>query len=155
MLRRKPRGLRPLLLLLRQARKRGEWPEVYDKLWEERRARNGMSEGTQQLVDVLMHWRDSPAPAVQMAITLALALTYGSIDGAAIYKGRVRTFYALKVESNNGRAGCFLVANAKSSSAWSSPLRRCEPDQPKGQAAQTINDNTLRIRSGHWSSLYP
>ncbi len=81
LLRRKPQALRQSLPL-RQARQRGEWPEAYDRLWGELRARHGDSEGTRHLVDVLMLHREHPEEEVQMAVELALK--YGSIDAPAV-----------------------------------------------------------------------
>jgi transposase len=81
LLRQKPQALRQSLPL-RQARQRSEWPEAYDRLWEALRARHGDSEGTRQVIDVLMLHREHPNEEVEMAVSLALQ--YGSIDAPAV-----------------------------------------------------------------------
>jgi hypothetical protein len=69
-------------LPLRQARDRGQWPEVYDELWRKLRLRYGESEGTRHLLEVLLMHRESEAEAIQTAVELALE--YGCHDSGAI-----------------------------------------------------------------------
>jgi transposase len=69
-------------LPLRQARERGTWPAVYDTLWSGLRARHGDSNGTREVLDVLLLHREYSAADVEMAVRLALE--YGCHDAAAI-----------------------------------------------------------------------
>jgi hypothetical protein len=69
-------------LPLRQARERGAWPDVYDTLWSALRARHGDSNGTREVLDVLMLHRTYGSADVEMAVRMAL--DYGCHDAAAI-----------------------------------------------------------------------
>lgn len=67
---------------LAQARAAGEWPTVYDALWEALVARHGRSEGTRQMVEVLLLHREHGRPQVELAA--ASALNHGSLEAAAV-----------------------------------------------------------------------
>lgn len=67
---------------LRQARERGQWPEVYDELWRQLRLRCGETEGTKHLLAVLLMHRE--AEAEEVATAVELALEYGCSDSGAI-----------------------------------------------------------------------
>jgi hypothetical protein len=67
---------------LRQARERGQWPEVYDVLWRALRERFGETEGTKHMLEVLLMHRGAEAEEVQTAVELAME--YGSHDSGAI-----------------------------------------------------------------------
>lgn len=69
-------------LALFQARQSGAWPPLYDRLWEELKERFGESEGTRQLVEVLMLNRYADPEAVAQAIAEAFAC--GCYDAGAI-----------------------------------------------------------------------
>lgn len=81
LLRVKPRAL-GRSLPLQQARNRGHWPEAYDTLWSELRARHGDGGGTRELLDVLLLHRTYTAADVEMAVRMAQ--DYGCHDAAAI-----------------------------------------------------------------------
>ena len=70
-LERKPGALRNALPLA-QARAAGRWPAIYDRLWQELRARNGEARGNRALIDVLLLARDHPAETVHRAVEIAL-----------------------------------------------------------------------------------
>jgi transposase len=72
LLQRKPGALQGCVPL-RQARDAGRWPECYDRLWQELKRRNGESEGTRRLLDVLMLHREARSEDVHTAVKLALA----------------------------------------------------------------------------------
>ncbi len=82
LLARKPGALRRALPLA-QARQRGEWPSVYDELWQRLEDKVGRSEAASQMVDVLMLCREHPPEAVERAVAGALAA--GAIDGRAVH----------------------------------------------------------------------
>lgn len=67
---------------LRQAREAGVWPATYDKLWASLTARLGESEGTRQLLDVLLLHREAQVEDVHTAV--GLALEYGCSDAGAV-----------------------------------------------------------------------
>ena len=67
---------------LRQARSRGQFSEKYDKLWLHMKERYGETDGTRQLLDVLMMHRDVCSEKVDTAV--GLALEYGCYDAGAI-----------------------------------------------------------------------
>lgn len=67
---------------LRQAREAGVWPETYDRLWASLNVRLGESEGTRQMIDVLLLHREGPVEDVHTAV--GLALEYGCCDAGAV-----------------------------------------------------------------------
>lgn len=67
---------------LRAARDQGRWPVEYDRLWRALQAAYGETEGTRQLVDVLMLLRVVEAEELRLAI--GLALEYGCCDPGAV-----------------------------------------------------------------------
>jgi Mu transposase, C-terminal domain len=67
---------------LSQARAEGRWPAEYEQLWGELRRRHGQSEGTRQMVEVLMLHRLAEPYEVHAAVLEALGL--GCSSGAAI-----------------------------------------------------------------------
>lgn len=69
-------------LVLAQARERGEWPALYDRLHDAFKERFGPSKGTRELVDVLLLHREFGSPAVLRAAERALEL--GCLEAAAI-----------------------------------------------------------------------
>ena len=81
LLARKP-GALARSLPLAQERDRGRWPEPFDDLWEQLRAKIGASEADRQMVDVLMLARELGAARVELAVRGVLAA--GAIDGRAV-----------------------------------------------------------------------
>jgi len=81
LLTRKPGALRRALPLA-QARDRGEWPSVYDELWQRLEDKVGRSQAASQMIDVLLLCREYPPEAVERAVAGALAA--GAIDGRAV-----------------------------------------------------------------------
>jgi len=81
LLARKPGALEHSLAL-RQEREQGRWPECFDELWQQLRARVGASEAARQIVDVLMLCRDHDPATVELAVRGALAA--GALDGRAV-----------------------------------------------------------------------
>jgi len=75
-------GALPRARALHQARERGCWPTVYDRLWEAFKQRFGESEGNRQLLAVVWLHREYPAEAIEAGVTQALAL--GCIEAGAI-----------------------------------------------------------------------
>jgi len=67
---------------LRQARQRGEWPEQYDRLWAELIRRYGDSDGTREMLDVVLLHRSARTEDVHTAV--ARALEYGCNDAGAV-----------------------------------------------------------------------
>ncbi len=67
---------------LRQLRDRGRWPACYDELLRQQRDSYGATEGTRQLLSVLLLNREILPDAVQTAVELALEL--GTCDASAI-----------------------------------------------------------------------
>jgi hypothetical protein len=67
---------------LRQARDHGQWPPAYDRLWLALKGAYGETEGTRQLVDVLLLVRVVEAEELRLAMGLALA--YGGCDPGAV-----------------------------------------------------------------------
>lgn len=80
-LHRKPRAFAHSKVL-GQARRRGAFPDCYDRLWDGLKDRYGDNEGTRQLIDVLMLLRTSDPEEVTMAVELALS--HHCIDAAAV-----------------------------------------------------------------------
>lgn len=78
---RRPGALRGSIPLA-QARASGEWPASYDMLWEALARRHGRSEGTRQMLDVLLLHREHGRETVEVAVESALEL--GSLEAAAI-----------------------------------------------------------------------
>ncbi len=81
LLARKPGALRRALPLV-QARARGDWPVVYDELWQRLEEKVGRSEAASQMVDVLLLCRQHDPEIVRAAV--AGALLAGAIDGRAV-----------------------------------------------------------------------
>jgi hypothetical protein len=81
LLARKPGALRRALPLA-QARERGDWPAVYDELWQRLEEKVGRSEAASQMIDVLMLCRAHDPQIVRAAVAGALAA--GAIDGRAV-----------------------------------------------------------------------
>lgn len=81
LLARKPGALRRALPVA-QARERGEWPSVYDELWQRLEDKTGRSDAASQMVDVLLLCREHPPEQVVDAVAGALAA--GAIDGRAV-----------------------------------------------------------------------
>lgn len=81
LLARKPGALRRALPVM-QARERGDWPAVFDELWQRLEQKVGRSEAASQMVDVLLLCRDSDPQVVERAVAGALAA--GAIDGRAV-----------------------------------------------------------------------
>lgn len=75
-------GALPRARALHQARERGGWPRVYDRLWEALKQRFGESNGNRQLLAVVGLHRDYPAAAIEAGVTQALEL--GCIEAGAI-----------------------------------------------------------------------
>jgi hypothetical protein len=69
-------------LPLSQAKAAGTFPPLYDRLWEVLKQRYEKSEGTRQLVEVLLLHRQAPRALVEAAVTDALRL--GCCDAGAI-----------------------------------------------------------------------
>jgi hypothetical protein len=67
---------------LRSAREQGQWPSEYDQLWRALKAAYGETEGTRQLVDVLLLLRVIDGEDLRVAI--GLALEYGCCDPGAV-----------------------------------------------------------------------
>ena len=67
---------------LRQARDRGEWPQSYDRLWDKLKERYGDSDGTRQLLEVLLLHRQGDHKEVHRAVEKALE--YGCYQAAAV-----------------------------------------------------------------------
>lgn len=67
---------------LHQARENGQWPAQYDRLFAELKQRYGDTDGTRQMLQVLLRHRDHDAVAVHQAVVQALAL--GCSDAGAI-----------------------------------------------------------------------
>lgn len=78
---RKPGALRRALPVA-QARARGEWPAVYDQLWQRLEEKVGRSEAASQMIEVLVLCREHPPEIVERAVAGALAA--GAIDGRAV-----------------------------------------------------------------------
>jgi transposase len=81
LLERKP-GAFPRARALQHARRTGHWPVVYDTLFSELQRRYGDTEGTRQLLKVILLHRDYPAAQVLEAVNQALTL--GCCEAAAI-----------------------------------------------------------------------
>ena len=81
LLRRKPGAFKGSLPLS-QAKVAGNFPPLYDRLWEALTQRYGETEGTRQLVEVLLLHRQAPRAQVEAAVTEALRL--GCCDAGAI-----------------------------------------------------------------------
>jgi len=71
-------GARPLA----QARRRGEWPDDYDRLWKRLNDRYDSAEGARQLLEVLFLHREHATETVHRAVAMALEL--GCTDAGAI-----------------------------------------------------------------------
>ena len=69
-------------LPLSQAKVAGTFPPLYDRLWEVLKQRYGETEGTKQLVEVLLLHRQAPRAQVEAAVADALRL--GCCDAGAI-----------------------------------------------------------------------
>lgn len=67
---------------LHQARERGQWPAQYDRLFAELKQRYGDTDGTRQMLQVLLLHRDHDTVAVHQAVVQALEL--GCSDAGAI-----------------------------------------------------------------------
>ncbi len=67
---------------LDQSRKRGDWPDSYDRLWQGISERYGRSEAARQMVDVALLCRDHGAERVELATKGAIAC--GAFDGRAV-----------------------------------------------------------------------
>lgn len=81
LLQRKP-GAMEQCRALKQVREAGGWPQEYERLWEELKRRHGKTDGTRQLLEVLMLHRDAEAVEVQAVVRMALEL--GCSDAASI-----------------------------------------------------------------------
>ena len=81
LLRRKPGAFKGSLPLS-QARDAGTFPPLYDHLWEALNQRYGETDGTKQLLEVLLLHRQAPQAHVEAAVTEALRL--GCCDAGAI-----------------------------------------------------------------------
>jgi len=81
LLRRKPGAFKGSLPLF-QAKAAGTFPPLYDRLWEVLKQRYGETEGTKQLVEVLLLHRQAPRAQVEAAVVDALRL--GCCDAGAI-----------------------------------------------------------------------
>ena len=77
----KPGALRRALPV-KQARERGDWPAVYDQLWQRLEAKVGRSQAASQMVDVLLLCRQHDPEIVRAAV--AGALVAGAVDGRAV-----------------------------------------------------------------------
>lgn len=75
-------GAFPRARALQHARRTGHWPVVYDTLFSELQRRYGQTEGTRQLLKVLLLHRDYPAAQVLAAVNQALSL--GCCEAGAI-----------------------------------------------------------------------
>lgn len=69
---------------LHQARETGQWPPSYDRLFEGLKQRYGDTEGTRQMLQVLLLHRDHDAVAVHQAVAQALALGCGDAGAIAV-----------------------------------------------------------------------
>ncbi len=68
---------------LRQARDAGAWPACYDQLWDALRERYGDSDGTRQLIDVLLLHRRHDHADVHLAVGMAIDMGAFSHDAVA------------------------------------------------------------------------
>lgn len=80
-LQRKPGALAGSLALA-QMRAEGHWPESYDRMWSGLKSRYGNSDGTRQMVELLLLAREKGAAALQAGIEDALA--WGCFDAGAV-----------------------------------------------------------------------
>ncbi|MFO1432601.1 MAG: IS21 family transposase [Candidatus Competibacteraceae bacterium] len=69
---------------LHQARESGQWPAQYDRLFAELKQRYGDTDGTRQLLQVLLLHRDHEAAAVHQAVAQALELGGGDAGAIAV-----------------------------------------------------------------------
>jgi transposase len=67
---------------LTQARKKNQWPDIYDSFWRELKERYGAAEGTRQLLGILMLHRSHDQDLVHTAVKLAGE--YGSFEARAV-----------------------------------------------------------------------
>jgi hypothetical protein len=67
---------------LAQWRAQGRWPASYDQFWAGLKQRQGKQQGTKAMIEVLLLAREYGAPALQQAVTAALAL--GCSDVGAV-----------------------------------------------------------------------
>jgi hypothetical protein len=75
-------GAFPGALPLEQARQRGEFPPIYDELWDLQRRRSGDASGTRCLIEVLLLHRKHPRELVDDAVECAVEL--GTVDPGTI-----------------------------------------------------------------------
>jgi transposase len=68
---------------LAQWRAQGRWPASYDQFWAGLKQRQGKQPGTKAMIEVLLLAREYGAPALQQAVTAALAL--GCSDAGAVH----------------------------------------------------------------------
>lgn len=69
---------------LHQARENGQWPPQYDRLFAELKQRSGDTDGTRQMLQVLLLHRDHDPAAVQQAVAQALELGCGDAGASAV-----------------------------------------------------------------------
>ena len=68
---------------LAQWRAQGRWPASYDQFWAGLKQRHGKQQGTKAMIELLLLAREYGAPALQQAVTAALAL--GCSDVGAVH----------------------------------------------------------------------
>ena len=69
---------------LHQARESGQWPPQYDRLFAELKQRYGDTDGTRQMLQVLLLHRDHDPVAVHQAVAQALELGCGDAGAIAV-----------------------------------------------------------------------
>src|SRR5207244_4400870 len=67
---------------LAQWRAQGRWPASYDQFWAGLKQRRGKQQGTKAMIEVLLLAREYGAPALQHAVTTAVA--FGVSDIGAV-----------------------------------------------------------------------
>jgi transposase len=67
---------------LAQWRAQGRWPASYDQFWAGLKQRQGKQQGTKAMIEVLLLAREYGAPALQQAVTTAVA--FGGSDVGAV-----------------------------------------------------------------------
>jgi hypothetical protein len=67
---------------LAQCRAQGRWPASYDQFWAGLKQRQGKQQGSRAMIEVLLLAREYGAPALQQAVTTAVA--FGGSDVGAV-----------------------------------------------------------------------
>ena len=69
---------------LAQCRAQGRWPAGYDQFWAGLKQRQGKQQGTRAMIEVLLLGREYGAPALQQAVTTAVALGCSDVGAVRI-----------------------------------------------------------------------